>query len=68
MPRRPRLFVAGGIYHVYCRTHRGEIRFGQEPDSGAFLEIVSKVATHQRLEIMGWVLLTNHYLCAAAHK
>jgi hypothetical protein len=30
MPRKPRLFVSGGIYHVYCRTHRGEMRFERQ--------------------------------------
>lgn len=24
MPRKPRVFVAGGTYHVYCRAARGE--------------------------------------------
>ena len=24
MPRHPRLFVPGAIYHVYCRVARGE--------------------------------------------
>lgn len=27
MPRRPRLFVPGAIYHVYCRVARGETVF-----------------------------------------
>ena len=30
MAHRLRLFVQGGIYHVYCRTHRGEQRFDRE--------------------------------------
>ena len=27
MPRKPRLFVPGAIYHVYCRVARGEFVF-----------------------------------------
>jgi hypothetical protein len=29
MPRKPRVFIEGGIYHVYCRATRGEA--GEEP-------------------------------------
>ena len=28
MPRYPRLFLPGAIYHVYCRVGRGEFVFG----------------------------------------
>ena len=38
MPRRPRLFVAGGFYHVYCRTHRGEFRFNDSSESKSFID------------------------------
>ena len=68
MPRRPRLVVSGGIYHVYCRTHRGEMRFDREADAVTFIETVSEVSSVQQLAILGWALMTNHYLCAAAHK
>ena len=27
MARSPRLFIQGGVYHVYCRTARGEMVF-----------------------------------------
>ena len=30
MPRHPRLFLLGAIYHVYCRVGRGEFVFDDE--------------------------------------
>jgi hypothetical protein len=40
MPRQPRLFVPGAIYHVCCRVARGELVF-DDPD-GAF-EFIEKL-------------------------
>ena len=68
MPRKPRLFVSGGIYHVYCRTHRGEMRFAQQRDADSFLESVSEVSSVHKLTVLGFALMSNHYLCDAAHK
>ena len=34
MPRKPRLFVSGATYHVYCRVARGEFVF-DEPNEVA---------------------------------
>jgi putative transposase len=61
MPRRPRLFVSGGIYHVYCRTHRGELRFGEPKESESFVDTVSDVANTHELTILAWCLMSNHY-------
>ena len=61
MPRRPRLFVAGGIYHVYCKTHRGELRFHDPKESASFVDTVSDVARTHQLTILAWCLMSNHY-------
>lgn len=61
MPRRIRLFVSGGVYHVYCRTHRGEMRFDREVDANAFIESVADVSSNHGLKVLGWTLMGTHY-------
>ena len=36
MPRHPRLFIPGAIYHVYCRVARGEFVFDDEVEATEF--------------------------------
>jgi hypothetical protein len=36
MPRKPRVFIDGGIYHVYCRASRGEAVFADETEATGF--------------------------------
>lgn len=61
MPRNPRLFVAGGYYHVYCRTQRGEYRFDDRVEAGSFVESALEVSSSHKLDILGWCLMANHY-------
>jgi REP element-mobilizing transposase RayT len=68
MPRRPRLFVSGGIYHVYCKTHRGEFRFDDRIESDSFIQTVADVSRTHGFLVLAWCLMSNHYLCVAAHK
>ena len=42
MPRRPRVFVEGGIYHVYNRFARGAELFADPEEAIEFLEILRK--------------------------
>ena len=43
MSKGTRLFVPGGIYHVYCKTHRGEMRFDDPADASAFVDAAARV-------------------------
>ena len=61
MPRRPREFVEGGIYHVYNRFARGAEVFGEGDEAEAFLELVRKVRDRDGLTIFAWALMSNHY-------
>ena len=36
MPRKPRVFIEGGIYHVYCRASRGEVVFADDTEASEF--------------------------------
>jgi hypothetical protein len=39
MPRRPRLFIPGGTYRVYCRVARGEFVFDDDDEVQEFVEV-----------------------------
>jgi REP element-mobilizing transposase RayT len=61
MPRRPRLFVPGAIYHVYCRVARGEFVFDEHDEAAEFIETLRKVRDLDGLTIFAWCLMGNHY-------
>jgi hypothetical protein len=46
MPRKPRVFVEGGIYHVYNRFARGDHVFGEGDEADRFIELLKKGARH----------------------
>jgi REP element-mobilizing transposase RayT len=61
VPRKPRMFVAGGTYHVYCRAARGERPFVDEAVAGAFVSMLGDVKGEHGLTILAWCLMPNHY-------
>jgi len=46
MPRKPRLFVSGATYHVYCRVARGEFVFENPDNAEAFIETLRDVSNN----------------------
>ncbi len=61
MPRKPRVFVEGGIYHVYCRASRGEAVFADETEAAAFVDILRKIKQRDGLVFFAWALMSGHY-------
>jgi len=61
MPRRPRVFVEGGIYHVYNRFARGAEIFAEPEEAIEFIEILRKARNRDSLRIYAWTLMSNHY-------
>ena len=61
MPRHPRLFFPGGIYHVYCRVARGEFVFDDHFEAIEFIEVLRNVRDLDGLTIFAWALMGNHY-------
>ena len=61
MPRRPRVFVEGGIYHVYNRFARGADLFGDSEEAIEFLEILRRARDRDGLTVFAWALMSNHY-------
>ena len=61
MPRRPRVSVEGGIYHVYNRFARGANLFAEPEEAIHFLEILRKARNRDGLTVLAWCLMSNHY-------
>ncbi len=70
MPRAPRVFVDGGIYHVYNRVTRGERVFDQDEEALELVRILREVRDRDRLVVLAWCVMSNHYhlavCCTAA--
>jgi len=61
MPRTPRVFVEGGIYHVYNRFASGEAVFADPEAAREFIELLRFVKKRDGWTVFAWVLMTNHY-------
>jgi putative transposase len=61
MPRRPRIFVEGGIYHVYNRFARGAGVLREGDEAERFLDLLRKTRDRDGLTIFAWALMSNHY-------
>jgi REP element-mobilizing transposase RayT len=61
MPRRIRLFVAGGIYHVYGRVTRGEPIFEEPAEIESWIDAVAYEARLAELAILAWCLMSGHF-------
>ena len=61
MPRRPREFVEGGIYHVYNRFASGEPVFADPEESLEFIDFLRHVKQRDGWTVFAWVLMSNHY-------
>ena len=61
MPRHPRLFIYGAIYHVYCRVARGEFVFDDDLEAVEFIETLRRVRDLDSWTIFAWCLMGNHY-------
>jgi putative transposase len=61
MPRSLRVFVEGGIYHVYNRFASGEPVFADPEEAREFIELLRHVKRRDGWTIFAWVLMSNHY-------
>jgi len=61
MPRKPREFVAGGIYHVFNRGNNRRTLFEEKPDYEYFIGILKKGRERERVTIYHYCLMGNHY-------
>lgn len=61
MPRAGRSFEEGRTYHVYNRVGGGESAFSDDELAQRFVDIFRRVITQDRVVVLGWSLLSNHY-------
>lgn len=61
MPRSPRVFLEGGIYHVYNRVTRGERVFGEDEEALFLLNTMRKVRDRDGFIVLAWCIMGNHY-------
>ena len=68
MPRSLRVFVEGGIYHVYNRFASGESVFADPEEALDFIELLRHVKKRDGWTVFAWVLMSNHYHLAIRSK
>ena len=61
MPRPPRVFVEGGIYHVYNRVTRGERVFAEDQEAARLLDAMRDARERDGRVVLAWCILGNHY-------
>ena len=61
MPRRPRVFVSGAVYHVYCRVARGEPVFSEAREAAVLVGVIRGVAREHGLSVLAWCVMATHY-------
>ena len=60
MPRKPRIHLPGGFYHVMLRGNGGQDIFLDPQDGRLFLDILAEAAGRFGLRIHAWCLMPNH--------
>jgi len=60
MPRKPRLHVAGGIYHVTLRGNHRQSIFRRPADRDRLDGIVQKALARSGARVHAYVWMTNH--------
>ncbi len=61
MPRAPRDFAAGGVYHVYSRGSNRQAIFRVDSDRVDFLGRLERVVKRHELACLAYCLMTNHF-------
>ena len=61
MGRRPRILVAGGIYHVYNRVSRGAHVFRDDEEADRLEGLLAAAKKRDDFQILAWCVMSNHY-------
>lgn len=61
MPRPPRIFAPGAIYHAYNRISSGEPVLGIEGEADRLIELIVDVKTQDEWTVFAWCVMSNHY-------
>jgi len=64
MPRKPRVEIDGGVYHVYNRVASGEALFSDPEEAARLIELIRKVKERDGWTVFAWCVMPNHFhLC-----
>jgi putative transposase len=61
MPRRVRVEVEGGLYHVYNRVGQGQRPFSDDDEAASFVDLLREVKRRDGLVVFAWCVLPNHF-------
>ncbi len=61
MPRRVRVEIEGGLYHVYNRIGQGQGPFSDDGEAETFVDLFREAKQRGELVVFAWCLLPNHY-------
>ncbi len=61
MPRPPRVFAPGAVFHVYARVARGEPVFSDPTEASAFVDLLRELKARDGFTLFAWCLMSNHY-------
>lgn len=61
MVRRPRVEIAGGLFHVYNRVASGEPVFSDPNEAAEFIEIIHETKKRDGWTVLAWCVMSNHY-------
>ncbi len=61
MPRRGRLHIPGGCYHVIGRGLERRYIFREQQDKQEFLERLGRCLSVSQSQCLAWALMSNHY-------
>jgi REP element-mobilizing transposase RayT len=61
MPRPPRQFVPGGIYHIAARASDDRSLFVTDDDRTSFLDRLARVVERHEVSCVAYCLMGNHY-------
>ena len=60
MPRKPRVEVAGGLFHVYARGNNRALVFLDDTDLERYLLLLGSVVLDRGWRCLGYCLMPNH--------
>jgi putative transposase len=61
VPRPPRQFLPGSVYHVFARGSNRQAIFAFDSDRIDFLDCLDRVIARSRLRCLAYCLMPNHY-------
>ena len=61
MPRKRRIEIEGGVYHVYNRVASGEEVFADPEEALVFLDLIRHIKKRDGWTVFAWCVMSNHY-------